>query len=167
MSRVTFNQSEDDSSKIYYYDDKITVTQEMITLGEPYNQVFNLATIQGVSHGKDTSGTFGRLLWCFIAFFGLLFGSILFFKDWHLTGGISVFVSAFILWAAIHNSARPFVELKFGGLNNQMLYFKKMDEAEALSVAIKFAIQSRNTPPNPGQNVYPVPIFPNPVLSRN
>ncbi|NCX93125.1 MAG: hypothetical protein EBX40_00400 [Gammaproteobacteria bacterium] len=135
-----------DTGTIYYYDDKIIVTKNMVTLGNPYNQ----------------------------AVFGLLMGGILFSQDWTLTGSTIFLGSIGICWLAIRGSSRPFVELKFGGLNNQMLYMKKMDEAEALAVAIKMAMHDLNTPPEPGQAVYK-PIFPapadpvsrNPIFSRN
>jgi hypothetical protein len=163
-----------DAGTLYYYDDTISVTKNMVTLGHPHNQVFNLATIHGVSHGRDNSGMIVRLMWFLLGVFGLLMGWILFTEDWKLTGGTIFLGSIGICWLAIRGSARPFVELKFGGLNNQMLYMKKMDEAEALAVAIRMAMHDLNTPPEPGQAVYK-PIFPdpadpvsrNPVFSRN
>jgi hypothetical protein len=163
-----------DTGTIYYYDDKIIVTKNMVTLGNPYNQAYNLATIHGVSHGRDNSGMIVRLMWFLLGAFGFLMGGILFSEDWTLTGGTIFLGSIGICWLAIRGSSRPFVELKFGGLNNQMLHMKRMDEAEALAVAIRMAMHDLNTPPEPGQTVYN-PIFPtptdpasrNPIFSRN
>ena len=163
-----------DTGTIYYYDDKIIVTKNMVTLGNPYNQAYNLATIHGVSHGRDNSGMIVRLMWFLLGVFGLLMGGILFSQDWILTGSTIFLGSIGICWLAIRGSARPFVELKFGGLNNQMLYMKKMDEAEALAVAIRMAMHDLNAPPEPGKAVYkPIfpdpadPVSPNPIFSRN
>jgi hypothetical protein len=75
--------------------------------------------------------------------------------------------SAAILWKTLQKYERPYVELKFGGLNNQMLYMKKLEEAEGLAAAINMAIQDMHTPPEPGQPVQSAPIFPSPVFSRN
>jgi hypothetical protein len=139
----------------------------MVTLGHPYNQVFNLATIHGVSHGRDNSGMIVRLMWILLGVFGLMIGGFLFFDDHTFSGFIVSLISIGISWLAIRGSGRPFVELKFGGLNNQMLYMKRMDEAEGLAVAIKMAMHDLNTPPEPGQPVQFSPIFPAPVTSRN
>jgi hypothetical protein len=167
MNRLGSNQPDSDSSKLYYYDDTISVTKSMVTLGHPYNQVFNLATIHGVSHGRDNSGVIVKLMWFLLGAFGLLMGGILVSEDWILTGAIIFLASLWVAWVAFRGYGRPFVELKFGGLNNQMLYMKRMDGAEALAVAIKMAMHDLNTPPDPGQSVQLSPIFPDPVLSRN
>jgi len=167
MNRLGSNQPDSDSSKLYYYDDTISVTKSMVTLGHPYNQVFNLATIHGVSHGRDNSGVIVKLMWFLLGAFGLLMGVILVSEDWILAGAIIFLASLWVAWVAFRGYGRPFVELKFGGLNNQMLYMKRMDGAEALAVAIKMAMHDLNTPPDPGQSVQLSPIFPDPVLSRN
>jgi hypothetical protein len=165
MNRLGSNQPDSDSSKLYYYDDTISVTKSMVTLGHPYNQVFNLATIHGVSHGRDNSGVIVKLMWFLLGAFGLLMGVILVSEDWILAGAIIFLASLWVAWVAFRGYGRPFVELKFGGLNNQMLYMKRMDGAEALAVAIKMAMHDLNTPPDPGQSVQLSPIFPDPVLS--
>lgn len=167
MNRLGSNQPDSDSSKLYYYDDTISVTKSMVTLGHPYNQVFNLATIHGVSHGRDNSGIIVRLMWILLGVFGLMIGAFLFFDDHAFSGFVISLISIGISWLAIRGSSRPFVELKFGGLNNQMLYMKRMDEAEGLAVAIKMAMHDLNNPPDPGQPVQFSPIFPTPVTSRN
>jgi len=167
VNRLGSNHPDSDSSKLYYYDDTISVTKSMVTLGHPYNQVFNLATIHGVSHGRDNSGMIVRLMWILLGVFGLMIGGFLFFDDHTFSGFIVSLISIGISWLAIRGSGRPFVELKFGGLNNQMLYMKRMDEAEGLAVAIKMAMHDLNTPPEPGQPVQFSPIFPAPVTSRN
>ena len=77
-------------------------------------------------------------------------------------------MSAAILWKIVRGSCRPYVELKFGGLNNQMLFMKKEEQAAHLAYAINKAILDMHTPPEPGQPVYN-PIFPepeNPVSQR-
>ena len=77
-------------------------------------------------------------------------------------------MSIAIIWKIIQGSSRPFVELKFGGLNNQILYMKKTEQAAHLAYAINKAIHDMHTPPEPGQPVYN-PIFPepeNPVSQR-
>ena len=167
MNRLGSNQPDSDSSKLYYYDDTISVTKSMVTLGHPYNQAFNLATIHGVSHGRDNSGMIVRLMWFLLGVFGLMIGAFLLFDDQTFSAFLVSLISIGISWLAIRGSGRPFVELKFGGLNNQMLYMKRMDGAEALAVAIKMAMHDLNTPPDPGQSVQLSPIFPDPVLSRN
>ena len=171
MSRIFFDpidaQPQPAAAIEYYYDGKTSVTKNMVTIGSPYNQAFNLATIHGVSHGRDNSGMIFRLMWFLLGLFGLLFGGILLSEDWTLTGGTIFLVGLGLCWLAVRNSARPFVELKFGGLNNFMLYMKKMDEAEALAVAIRMAMHDLNTPPEPGQPVAYQPVFPDPVLTRN
>ena len=166
MNRLGSNQPDLDSSKLYYYDDTISVTKSMVTLGHPYNQVYNLATIHGVSFGKDKSGQLVALMWIILSVFGVLFGLSVW--DHYAFFGATILAGSFaVLWRTIKKYERPFVELKFGGLNNQMLFMKRMDEAEALAIAIKMAMHDLNTPPEPGQSVQISPIFPNPVLSRN
>jgi len=167
VNRLGSSSPDSDLSKLYYYDDTISVTKNMVTLGAPYNQAFNLATIYGVSHGRDNGGMIFRLMWFLLGLFGLLFGGILLSENWTLTGGTIFIVGLVLCWLAVRNSARPFVELKFGGLNNTMIYMKRMDEAEALAVAIKMAMHDLNTPPEPGQPVPYQPVFPDPVLTRN
>jgi len=171
VSRTSFDPidatPQPEAATEYYYDGKISVTKNMVTLGAPYNQAFNLATIHGVSHGRDNGGMIFRLMWFLLGLFGLLFGGILLSEDWTLTGGTIFMVGLGLCWLSVRNSARPFVELKFGGLNNTMLYMKKMDEAEALAVAIRMAMHDLNTPQDPGQPVPYQPVFPDPVLTRN
>ena len=171
MSRISFDPigatPQPAAASEYYYDGKTSVTKNMVTIGSPYNQAFNLATIHGVSHGRDNSGMIFRLMWFLLGLFGLLFGGILLSEDWTLTGGTIFLVGLGLCWLSVRNSARPFVELKFGGLNNFMLYMKKMDEAEALAVAIRMAMHDLNTPPEPGQPVAYQPVFPAPVLTLN
>jgi len=155
-----------DSATVYYDDGTIIVSGKMITLGSPYNQTYNLATIVGVAHGNDNSGKSVKVFWIILAVFGIFFG----LSDWRnsiILGSTIIAGSVAILAKMIQGLERSYVELKFGGLNNQMLYMKRMDGAEALAVAIKMAMHDLNTPPNPGQSVQLSPIFPDPVLSRN
>jgi hypothetical protein len=161
-----------DTATVYFDDGSISVIGRMINVGHPYNQNYNLASIVGTAHGRESMGL-GSIMWCFLAGFGILFGAV-------NIGFMPVFsvtvicLSATILWKIIQGSCRPYVELKFGGLNNQMLYMKKLSHAAQLADAINMAIQDMHTPPEPGQPVYN-PIFPdpadpvsrNPIFSRN
>jgi len=138
----------------------------MITLGSPYNQTYNLATIVGVAHGKDNSGKSVKVFWIILAVFGVFFG----LSDWRnsiILGSTIIAGSVAILAKMIQGLERSYVELKFGGLNNQMLFMKRMEQAEHLAASINMAIQDMHTPPEPGQPVQSAPIFPSPVFSRN
>ena len=161
-----------DTSSVYFDDGSISVVGRMINVGHPYNQTYNLASIVGTSFGRESAGV-GQFLWCVISVFGIFLGAV------NIQGvpvfGITVTcMSVAILWKIVRGSFRPYVELKFGGLNNQMLYMKKLLHAAQLADAINKAIQDMHTPPEPGQPVYN-PIFPdpadpvsrNPIFSRN
>jgi hypothetical protein len=159
-------------NSIYFDDGSISVIGRMINVGHPYNQAYNLASIVGTAHGRE-SMALGSIMWCFISAFGILFGLVL-CNNSPVMGVTIACMSIAILWKIIQGSCRPYVELKFGGLNNQMLFMKKEEQAAHLAYAINKAIQDMHTPPEPGQPVYN-PIFPdpadpvsrNPIFSRN
>ena len=155
------------SDAIYYDDGTISVVGKVVSVGAPYNQTYNLRSIIGTSYGKDKSGQLVSLMWTILSVFGLLFGISCITTDSPIVGGIIFLGSAAILWKTVKSSSRPYVELKFGGLNNQMLFMKKMEQAEHLAASINMAIQDMHTPPEPGQPVQSAPIFPSPVFSRN
>jgi hypothetical protein len=155
-----------DTATLYYDDGTISVSSRMIVVGAPYNQSYNLASIIGIAHGKDESGKSVKVLWIILAVFGVFFG----LSDWQNSKFLSTTIiagSVAILAKMIQGLERSYVELKFGGLNNQMLFMKKMEQAEHLSAAINMAIQDMHTPPEPGQAIQSTPIFPSPVFSRN
>jgi hypothetical protein len=161
-----------DTATLYYDDGSISVVGRMIKVGRSYNQTYNLASIVGTAYGRESAGL-GQILWCFISAFGILFGLVL-FQNSPVMGATIACMSAAILWKIVRGSSRPYVELKFGGLNNQMLFMKKLSHAAQLADAINMAILDMHTPPEPGQPVYS-PIFPapadpvssNPIFSRN
>jgi hypothetical protein len=161
-----------DTATLYYDDGSISVVGRMIKVGRSYNQTYNLASIVGTAYGRESAGL-GQILWCFISAFGILFGLVL-FQNSPVMGATIACMSAAILWKIVQGSSRPYVELKFGGLNNQMLFMKKLSHAAQLADAINMAILDMHTPPEPGQPVYN-PIFPapadpvssNPIFSRN
>jgi hypothetical protein len=156
-----------DSATVYYDDGTISVSGRIILVGAPFNQTYNLASIVGIAHGKDKRGQLVSLMWTILSVFGLLFGISCITTDSPILGGTIFLGSAAILWKTIKSSSRPYVELKFGGLNNQMLFMRKMEQAEHLAASINMAIQDMHTPPEPGQPVQTPPIFPSPVFSRN
>ena len=82
-------------------------------------------------------------------------------------GFVIFFGSLAILYKMFVNSSKHYVELKLGGLNNQILYMKKKEGAENLAFCIRKAMQDLHTPPDPGQSVAYAPVFPDPVLTRN
>jgi len=138
----------------------------MINVGRHYNQTYNLASIVGTAHGRENMAL-GSVMWSFLSAFGILFGVVL-FQNSPVMGVTIACMSAAILWKIVRGSCRPYVELKFGGLNNQMLFMKKEEQAAHLAYAINKAILDMHTPPEPGQPVYN-PIFPepeNPVSQR-
>jgi hypothetical protein len=161
-----------DTATLYYDDGSISVVGRMINVGRPYNQTYNLASIVGTAYGRESAGL-GQILWCVISAFGILFGVVL-CQNSPVMGVTIACMSAAVLWKIIQGSSRHYVELKFGGLNNQMFYMKKLSHATQLADAINMAIQDMHTPPEPGQPVYN-PIFPdpadpvssNPIFSRN
>jgi hypothetical protein len=155
------------SDAIYYDDGTISVVGKVVSVGAPYNQTYNLRSIIGTSYGKDKSGQFACLMWIILSVFGLLFGISCISTSSPIFGATILLGSAVILWKTLQKYERPYVELKFGGLNNQMLYMKKLEEAEGLAAAINMAIQDMHTPPEPGQPIQSAPIFPSPVFSRN
>ena len=154
-----------DTATLYYDDGSISVVGRMINVGRPYTQTYNLASIVGTAYGRESAGL-GQILWCVISAFGILFGVVL-CQNSPVMGVTIACMSAAVLWKIIQGSSRPYVELKFGGLNNQMLYMKKLSHATQLADAINMAIQDMHTPPEPGQAVQSTPIFPSPVFSRN
>jgi len=152
---------------VYYDDGIISLSGRVISVGAPYNQTYNLAGIVGTAHGKDKAGRLACLMWIILSVFGLLFGISCISTNSPILGGTIFLASAAILWKTLPKYERPYVELKFGGLNNQMLYMKKIEDAEGLAVAINMAIRDMHTPPEPGQPVQHAPIFPSPVFTRN
>ena len=161
-----------DTATLYYDDGSISVVGRMINVGHPYNQSYNLASIVGTAYGRE-SASLGQVMWGFLSAFGILFG-IVSTRNMPVFGVTIACMSAAVLWKIVKGSSRPYVELKFGGLNNQLLYMKKLSHAAQLADAINMAIQDMHTPPEPGQPVYN-PIFPdpadpvsrNPIFSRN
>ena len=161
-----------ETSSVYYDDGSVSVIGRMITVGHPYNQNYNLVSIVGTAHGRENMAL-GSVMWCFLSAFGVLFGVVL-CKNSPVMGVTIACMSIAILWKIIQGSCRPYVELKFGGLNNQMLFMKNAEQAAHLAYAINKAIQDMHTPPEPGQPVYN-PIFPEPtnpasqrpIFSRN
>jgi hypothetical protein len=161
-----------DRDTVYFDDGSISVVGRMINVGHPYNQTYNLVSIVGTAYGRE-SASLGQVMWGFISAFGILFG-VVSFQTSPVFGTTIACMSIAILWKIVKGSSRPYVELKFGGLNNQMLYMKKLSHAAQLADAINKAIQDMHTPPEPGQPVYN-PIFPdpadpvsrNPIFSRN
>jgi hypothetical protein len=154
-----------DSATVYYDDGTIAVSGKMITLGSPYNQTYNLATIVGVAYGREKT-SLGQILCIMIGVISGLLGLVNLEQN-PVFGWTFALMSCAILWKTIASTSRPYVELKFGGLNNQMLFMRKMEQAEHLAASINMAIQDMHTPPEPGQPVQPAPIFPSPVFSRN
>ena len=161
-----------ETSSVYFDDGSISVIGRTINVGHPYNQTYNLASIVGTAHGRESMGL-GSVMWCFLSAFGVLFG-IVTCQTSPVLGITIACMSIAIIWKIIQGSCRPYVELKFGGLNNQMLFMKKTEQAAHLAYAINKAILDMHTPPEPGQPVYN-PIFPdpadpvssNPIFSRN
>lgn len=161
-----------DTATLYYNDGSISVVGRVINVGHPYNQTYNLASIVGTAYGSESAGL-GKIMWGFLSGFGILLG-VVSMRNAPVMGATIACMSAAILWKIIQGSSRPYVELKFGGLNNQLLYMKKLSHAAQLADAINMAIQDMHTPPEPGQPVYN-PIFPdpadpvsrNPIFSRN
>ena len=156
-----------DAGTIYYNDGSISISGQILSVGAPYNQTYNLRSIVGTSYGKDKSGQALKFLWISLSLFGLLFGCALNSNDNYVIGYTVLAGSAAILWKTLQGYGRPYVELKFGGLNNQMLYMKKMSQAQELAACINMAIQDMHNPPDSGQFVAPSPIFPSPVFTRN
>ena len=155
-----------DSATLYYDDGTISVSGKMIIVGTPYNQTYNFGSIVGTAYGKDNSGQLVSLMWIILSVFGLLFG-LTAWTNHKVLGATIIVGSATILVKMIQRLDRPYVELKFGGLNNQMLYMKGIEQAQHLAAAINMAMQDMHTPPEPGQPVKHAPIFPDPVISRN
>ena len=155
-----------DSATVYYEDGTISVSGKMIIVGAPYNQTYNLGSIVGTAYGKDNSGQLVSIMWIILSVFGLLFG-LSAWTNYKVLGATIIAGSAAILVKMIQRLDRPYVELKFGGLNNQMLYMKGIEQAQHLAAAINMAMQDMHTPPEPGQPVQSAPIFPSPVFSRN
>ena len=156
-----------DTGTIYYDDGSISVIGHVLTVGAPYNQTYNLRSIVGTSFGKDESSQGIKTLWILLSFFGLLFGCASIQSGSNIFG-LTIFAgSAAIIYKTWRSFGRPYVEIKCGGLNNQMLYMKRIDQAEGLAAAINMAIQDMHAPPESGQFVAPAPIFPRPVFSRN
>jgi len=153
------------SATVYFDDGTITVSGKMITLGSPHNQTYNLATIVGVAHGREKT-SLGQILWIVIGVIVGLLGLVNLQPN-PVFGWTFSLLSCAILWKTIAGTSRSYVELKFGGLNNQMLFMRKMEQAEHLVASINMAIQDMHTPPEPGQPVQSAPIFPSPVFSRN
>ena len=154
-----------DSATVYFDDGTIIVSGKMITLGSPYNQTYNLATIVGVAHGREKT-SLSQFLWIMIgAIIGLL--GLVNLEQSPVFGCTFALISCAILWKTFAGTSRSYVELKFGGLNNQMLFMRKMEQAEHLAASINMAIQDMHTPPEPGQPIQSAPIFPSPVFSRN
>jgi hypothetical protein len=154
-----------DLATVYYDDGTISVSGKMITLGSPYNQTYNLAPIVGVAHGREKT-SLGQILWIIVgSFIGLL--GLVNLERSPVFGWTFALMSCAILWKTVAGTSRSYVELKFGGLNNQMLFMRKMQQAEHLAASINMAIQDMHTPPEPGQPVQTPPIFPSPVFSRN
>lgn len=166
------DDSAPDTSSVYFDDGSISVIGRVINVGHPYNQTYNLASIVGTAHGCENMGL-GSVMWCFLSAFGILFGVVA-CRTSPVLGVTIACMSIAILWKIIQGSCRPYVELKFGGLNNQILYMKKTEQAAHLAYAINKAIHDMHTPPEPGQPVYN-PIFPEPtnpasqrpIFSRN
>ena len=171
MSRISFDPIDDQpqpaAATQYYNDGVVMVTRQLIILGPPYNQTYNLAAIQGVSFGQEDKKFAGFFMWVFLSLFGLIFGSVLFTQKSYGLGFVFFFGSLAILYKMFVNSSKHFVELKLGGLNNQILYMKKKEGAEYLAYCIRKAMQDLHTPPDPGQPAAYQPVFPDPVLTRN
>ena len=172
MSRISFDpidapEPQPAAPTQYYNDGTVTVTRQFITLGAPYNQTYNLAAIQGVSYGQEDKKFLGFFMWVFLSLFGLLFGGTLFAQKSYVLGFVIFFSSLAILYKMFVNFSKHFVELKLGGLNNQILYMKKKEGAEYLAFCIRKAMQDLHTPQEPGQPVAYQPVFPDPVLTRN
>ena len=161
-----------DAATLYYDDGSISVVGRMINVGHPYNQSYNLASIVGTAYGRENA-SLGQVMWGFLSAFGILLG-IVSTRNMPVFGVTIACMSVAVLWKIVKGSSRTYVELKFGGLNNQMLYMKKLSHAAQLADAINMAIQDMHTPPEPGQPVYN-PIFPEPtnpasqrpIFSRN
>jgi hypothetical protein len=156
-----------DTGTIYYDDGTISVIGPVLSVGAPYNQTYNLRSIVGTSFGKDESDQGIKSLWLFLSFFGLLFGFASMQSGSPILGLTVLAGSGAIMYKTWRSFRRPYVEIKCGGLNNQMLYMKRIDQAEGLASAINMAIQDMHAPPESGQFVAPTPIFPSPVFSRN
>ena len=154
-----------DSATVYFDDGTIIVSGKMITLGSPYNQTYNLATIVGVAHGREKT-SLGEVMWIMIGVIVGLLGLVNLERS-PVFGWTFALMSCGILWKTISGTCRPHVELKFGGLNNQMLFMTNVVQAQHLAASINMAIQDMHTPPEPGQPVQSAPIFPSPVFSRN
>lgn len=171
MSRISFDPlgatPQPGPATEYYDDGTITVTRQFITLGEPYNQTYQISAIQGVSRGQEGGKGGSFFLWAPLSALGVLFGASLFANGSYGLGFVVFFSFLAILVKMLANYTKHFVELKLGGLNNQILYMKKKEGAEHLALALREAMQDLHTPPEPGQPASYQPVFPDPVLTRN
>lgn len=169
MSRINFQQDSQGKSKlsdfIYYQDATITVTNTTINVGYPYNQTYNLRAIVGTEHGKNSSGYIGKMMWIILGVFGLLYGITGITHDAPVLGITVLAGSLAVLWKNIQMLDRPYVELKFAGMNNQTLFMKRMSDAEHLAASINLALADMHQPPNPGQSASHPPVFPNQPVS--
>jgi len=171
VSRTSFDPldatPQPEAATEYYYDGTITVTRQFITLGEPYNQTYSISAIQGLSRGEEGAKGSSFYFWVSLSLLGLLFGASLLTNGSYAFGFVIFSTFVVILYKLCTKLTKHFIELKLGGLNNQILYMKKKEGAEYLLLCIRRAMQDLHAPPEPGQPVAYQPVFPDPVLTRN
>ena len=169
-SRIQFDQpdltpSEEPTEAVFYDDGIIRVTQRMIVIGAPQNQVFAVPQVIGVSRYKKEEGLstfFGMLV--FSAAFMISLALLL--NHYYFTGIVFTVFAIYVLKQTL--TFDWCVSLQFGGLNNHTLTMKSKQYAVELSDAIMNAINSNQLPPpSGGEPVAYQPYFPNPVNSRN
>ena len=169
-SRIQFDSpdltpSEEPTEAVFYDDGAIRVTQRMIVIGPPQNQVFAVPQVIGVSRYQKEGGlsTFFGMSLFFIAF---IISFTLLCNRFYITGIVFAAFGAYVLKETF--TFDWCVSLQFGGMNNHTLTMKSKQYAVELSDAIISAINSNQLPPpSGGEPVAYQPYFPNPVNSLN
>lgn len=131
--------------KVFFDDGQVKVTESVVTIGPPWNQVFAVSQIRNVTHGKnrsmDLSNSILKLVGTVLIFAGVL----------SLAAGFAVGFFAGVLtgigviWGRSKPDAPYCVTLNFGE-SWAAEYLSTANEkwAEALAIAIAEAMRYRN-----------------------
>ena len=140
-----------EGEKVFFDDGQVKVTESVITIGPPWNKVFAVTQIRGVTHGKNRSTELSNSIFKLVGLI-LIFAGVLSLAAGFTVGFFAgVLTGIGVIWAREKLDAPYCVTLDFGNVwATEYLSTANERWAEALANAIQEAMRQGRDPGGEG-----------------
>ena len=145
-----------EGGRVFFDDGQVKVTESLVTIGPPWNKVFAVSQIRGVSHGKNRSTDLSNSILKLVGMV-LIFAGILSLAAGFTVGFVAgVLTGIGVIWGREKPDAPFCVTLDFGDVwATEHLSTKSQAWARAVAEAVTEAMRYRNESsgfiPGPGE----------------